>query len=149
LRNRALLAPRDRGDKEMKVRPQFARVSDAMKEWSVLLGAELESWPYVTSRRMFGMTVFYRQSIIFAALPRTKAFTTPHSIAFKLHRKTPAILRRLAADPRIGNPSREGATWISREIEDEKDLKNALEWLALAYRLCVSRNNSKKSAKNR
>src|SRR5262249_44280149 len=119
----------------MPLRPKFTRVSDTMKEWSPLLGAELESWPGVTSRHMFGMTVFYRGRVIFSALPRTKTFTTPQSIAFKLYRKTPAILKRLAADSHIS--SREGAKWISYDLEEERDLKKALDWLGLAYSSCV------------
>jgi hypothetical protein len=116
----------------MSLRPKFTRVSEAMKEWAGLLGAELESWPSVSSRHMFGMTVFYRGRVIFAALPRTKTFTTPQSIAFKLYRKTPAILKRLAADSHIS--SREGAKWISYDLEDERHLKKALDWLELSYR---------------
>jgi hypothetical protein len=125
----------------MTVRPKFTRISDAMKEWSALLGAELESWPGVTSRRMFGMAVFYRGRIIFAALPRTKTFTTPQSIAFKLYRKTPAILKRLAADSHIS--SRDGAKWISYDLQDERDLKKTLDWLGQAYSSCVSDGNAK------
>jgi hypothetical protein len=102
-----------------------------MKEWSGLLAGELSSWPSVTSRPMFGMTVFYRKGVIFAALPVTRAFATPCSIGFKLYRKTQQTLKRLVADPHISY--REDAEWISREIENENDLKNALNWLELAY----------------
>src|SRR5262249_36691332 len=105
-----------------------------MKEWSALLGTELSSWPAVTSRRMFGMTAFYRKRKIFAVLPRTKAFGESQSIGFKMERKTPQILKQMAADPRI--VLREDAKWISLEIVDEKGLKNALKWLDLAYREC-------------
>lgn len=114
-----------------------------MKEWSALLGTELASWPGVTSRRMFGMTVFYRKGVIFAALPRTRSFGTPHSVAFKLLRPTPRILKILEADPRIANPLREEAKWISLELTSEKDLADALKWFDLAYRNCLSKNNSK------
>lgn len=114
-----------------------------MKEWSALLGTELASWPWVTSRRMFGMTVFYRKGVIFAALPRTRSFETPHSVAFKLLRPTPRILKILEADPRIANPLREEAKWISLELTGEKDLADALKWFDLAYRNCLSKNNSK------
>lgn len=40
--------------------------------------------PHVTSKLMFGMKVFYRNAVIFAALPRTLGFETPYCVAFKL-----------------------------------------------------------------
>jgi hypothetical protein len=124
----------------MESRRKLARASEEMKEWSVLLDAELSSWPSITSRRMFGMTVFYRRGVIFAALPRTRSFDTPRSIAFKLYRRTVQVRKRLEADARIANPD---AKWISLELDGEKDLTKALKWFDLAYRTCLSRNNSK------
>jgi hypothetical protein len=120
-------------------RPKLARVSEETKEWCSLLGAEMSSWPAVTSRPMFGMTVFYRRSVVFAVLPRTRGFGAASSIGFKLYRKTPEIRKRLAADPRIIRSSEESAKWIPLEVSDEKDLKNALKWLDLAYRSTRSR----------
>jgi hypothetical protein len=114
-------------------RPKFARVSEEMKEWSALLGSELLTWPGVTARRMFGMTAFYRKSVIFAALPRTKSFQTPRSVAFKLQNKTPQLLKLLANDPRIASPFREDGKWIALELQSEKDLNEALNWLGRAY----------------
>ena len=110
-------------------------VSEEMEEWSALLGTELASWPAVTSRRMFGMTAYYRKKKVFAVLPRTRAFGESQSIGFKMERKTPQTRKRLAADPRI--VLREDAKWISLEIIAEKDLRNALKWLDLAYRGCL------------
>ena len=115
-------------------RPKLAPVSEEMKEWSALLGTELVSWPGVTSRRMFGMTAFYRKKKVFAVLPRTRAFGESQSIGFNLERKTQQNRKRLACDPHI--VLREDAKWISLELTDEKDLKNALKWLDLAYREC-------------
>lgn len=93
---------------------------------------------------MFGMTVYYRKGMIFAALPRTRSFATPRSVAFKLHRKTRRILSMLQADSRIANPRQEDGRWISLELTSEKDLADALKWFDLAYRTCLSSNNSKK-----
>ncbi len=115
-----------------------------MKQWSALLGAELVSWPSVASRRMFGMTVYYRGKTIFAALPRTRAFATPQSVAFKVYRKTPRIQSMLEADPRILGPLKDEAKWITLELESEKDLAEALKWFDLAYRMCVTGNHPKK-----
>jgi hypothetical protein len=124
----------------MESRRKLARASEEMKEWSVLLGAELSSWPSVTSRRMFGMVVFYRKGVIFAALPKTRSFDTPRSIAFKLYGRTPQVRKRLETDLRIANPH---AKWISLELTGEKDLAHAIEWFDLAYSQCLSKNNSK------
>jgi len=117
----------------LKARPKFASVSEQMKEWSALLGTELCDWPAVTSKRMFGMTVFYRKGRIFAALPRTKTFTTPNSVAFKLYRKTPRVIRTLAGDPRITDRHKEDGSWISFELDSEKHLSDALQWFEQAY----------------
>ena len=119
-----------------EVRPKLARISEAMQEWSALLGAELASWPSVKARRMFGMTAFYRGQAIFAALPRTRAMGSSHSVAFKLCRQNPRIQRMLRADPRIYDPGRPDAKWITLELESESDLARALKWFDLAYRNC-------------
>jgi len=109
-----------------------------MKEWSVLLGAELGSWPAVTSRNMFGMTVFYRKDKVFAALPRTKTFTSPNSIAFKLYRKSPQTKKMLAGDPRITDRHKEDGSWTSFELGSEKHLSDALQWLQHAFAKALS-----------
>jgi hypothetical protein len=114
-----------------------------MKEWSALLGAELSSWPSITSRRMFGMTVFYRAGVVFAALPLTRSFETPHSVAFKVHRKSPSTKKKLATDSRIRGSLREDGKWIAFELDNAKDLAGAVKWFNLAYRTCLSPNNSK------
>src|SRR5690242_17476027 len=62
---------------QMKNRPKVEKVSYQMREWSTLLGQELLAWRGVSFRRMFGMTVFYRDGVVFAALPRTLAFDPP------------------------------------------------------------------------
>lgn len=127
----------------MKARPKLAPVSEEMKQWSALLAKELASWPGVTSRPMFGMTGFYRKGRIFAVLPRTRALGTPNSVAFKIHRETPKILKQLAADLRIRATRHKPAGWIGFELRTAADLKDALKWLDLAYTNCSSRNNSK------
>jgi hypothetical protein len=124
-----------------KARPAFVRISDAMKEWSSVLGAELLTWPSVTSRLMFGMTVFYRRGAIFAALPRTRCFETSNSIAFKLYDKSPRIRKLLESDPRIANTLRPDARWITLELASDKDLAGALKWFDVAYRACSSKTS--------
>ena len=115
------------------VRPKFSKVPEEMQRWSGLLEAELASWPTVTARRMFGMTVFYRKGTIFAALPRTKMFASPHSIAFKFYKISPRLRKLLEADARVAHPVRENGRWISFEIGSDPDLKDALRWFERAY----------------
>ena len=86
---------------------------------------------------MFGMTAFYRKGTIFAALPRTKSFSTPDSIAFKLHRLDARLRKLLAADRRIAGPFREEGAWITLELSDASDLNVALKWLERAYESCL------------
>lgn len=117
----------------MKQRLKFVKVTEQMKAWSAALGTELSAWQDVTAKRMFGMTVYFRKGMIFAALPLTRAFETPTSVAFKLYKKTPEARRRLEADPRILRSTREDPKWIVFELRDEKDLAKALKWYSFAY----------------
>ena len=111
-----------------------------------MLGGELRSWPAVTTRRMFGMTVFYRKGKIFAALPLTKAFQTPNSIAFKLYSIKPGTAKLMRTDARIGpvtDSKEKPGGWIRFEVRTAEDLRDALKWFDLAYCNCLSKNNSK------
>ena len=123
-------------------RPKLEKISEQMKEWSALLGEELKRWRGVTSRSMFGMTVFYRKGIIFAALPRTRAFETANSVAFKLHRASAGTIRRLREDPRIGLHSKGEQGWISFEMRDSGGVDVALGWFLRAYESCKGKSTS-------
>jgi len=125
----------------LKRRRKLARVSEEMKQWSALLASELFTWPAVTSRRMFGMTVFYRRGAVFAALPLTRSFDTPHSIAFKLYKKTRQVSQKLMSDSRIMRPESKDGKWISFEISSAKDLSDAVRWFDHAYRASVAKSN--------
>src|SRR5215471_13313092 len=127
----------------MKSRPKFARISEEMKQWSGLLENELSTWPDVTTRPMFGMLGLYRKGRIFGALPVTRCFETPRSVAFRLSQKTPRILKLLQADERIPEARKDDAKWISFELNSAQDINDALKWFELAYRNCRSKNNSK------
>lgn len=127
----------------MKARPKFRAISEEMKQWSALLAEELSSWPQVTLRSMFGMTGVYRKEKIFALLPRTKAFETPNSIAFKIHRLTPRSAKLLQEDERVRISIGKKAGWIAFEVGSTAELRDALKWFDLAYRNCLSGNNSK------
>jgi hypothetical protein len=110
-----------------------------MKRWSALLEAELATWPAVTWQPMFGMTVAYRKGAVFAALPRTRAFATPRSVAFKLYKETPKIRKMLELDSRISSKTvKPEGSWIPLELTADNDLADALKWFELAYRTCLS-----------
>jgi hypothetical protein len=101
-----------------------------MKEWSALLAAELAGWPRVRSKPMFGLVSFYRNGKIFAAIPRTRAVASPHSIILKFHgenAETRNARRRLREYPAM--------QWLAFELRSEKDVHAALRWLELAYRM--------------
>jgi hypothetical protein len=105
-----------------------------MQQWSAMLDQEVSGWPHATSRPMFGLTSFYRRKVIFAALPRTRALSTPDSFIFKLDPMPPALLRRARKDRRISS-ERESpdVTWYSFELNSGDDLHDALWWLNRAY----------------
>jgi hypothetical protein len=121
----------------MKERLKFVKITEQTKAWSAALGEELSGWQSVKARRMFGMTVFYRTRMIFAALPLTRSFETPTAVAFKLYRKTAETLQRLERDPLVLRFSAEAPKWIVLELRDEKDLAHALKWFGIAYRACL------------
>jgi hypothetical protein len=105
-----------------------------MKQWSALLGAELERWPGVSTKPMFGFVSFYRGRYIFAALPRTRAMHSASSIIFKLRRASRQELEKLRRDPRAKISEKGMAGWQSLEVGSTADLKHALDWLDRAYR---------------
>ena len=105
------------------------RVSEELKEWAGMLAAEVAAWPRVRTKPMFGLVSFYRGKKIFAALPRTRALPTAHSIIFKFHAENAATRR--ARRELHANPA---AKLVSFELRAPEDLSQALQWLDLAYR---------------
>jgi hypothetical protein len=72
-----------------------------MKAWTAVLAAELEAWPQVSTRAMFGLTAWYRRDRIFAVLPKSRGMDSPDSLAFKLPSANPRLLARIRKDARI------------------------------------------------
>jgi hypothetical protein len=105
-----------------------------MQQWSAMLEQELSSWPRVKSRPMFGLVSFYRNKVIFGALPRTRALSTPDSFIFKFDHMPPGLIRRAGKDRRI-SPERESpdVAWYSFELSSVDDISDALWWLNRAY----------------
>jgi predicted DNA-binding protein (MmcQ/YjbR family) len=134
----------------MKERPRRVRLPEEMKAWCASLEAELLTWPEVAAKLMFGMKVFYRKRVIFAALPRTLGFETPYSVAFKLHQKTPRLARSLASAPGIVKPDDAStAKWISFELSSTESLRAALQWFERAYNSVPQRTKRKRKTSGR
>jgi hypothetical protein len=110
------------------------RASEEIKQLSAMLGNELNTWPKVTTRPMFGLRGFYRGKKIFAALPVTRAIKNPNALIFRVQRMSPELLERAKKEPRIELdnvvPS---AKWFAFELNSEADIRDALWWLNQAY----------------
>jgi TfoX N-terminal domain len=114
--------------------PKLLRISEELRQWTGMLEHEVSSWPRVTSRPMFGLVSFYHNGIIFAALPRTRALSTPDSFIFKFDPMPPDLLRRAIKDPRISSERQTpGVKWYSFELDSVADIRDALWWLNRAY----------------
>jgi hypothetical protein len=118
----------------------FPLISEEMKQWSAMLQAELNSWPSITSKSMFGFVFFYRRKIVFAALPRTRGFDSPSSILFKFNPLPPALKDRARSDARMSastDPKNKG--WFAFTMSAQSDLRDALFWLNHAYESATKR----------
>jgi hypothetical protein len=113
-------------------RRQSKPATEEMKRTSAMLVAELERWPGVSVRPLFGMWGAWRGERIFAALPRTRDLGAANSVLLKFPKKTAALERRLAADTHIGEFSFGKTKWFRFDVESEADLPALLAWLAEA-----------------
>ena len=115
-------------------RPRFSRIADEMKQWSAMIGQELNTWPQVKSRPMFGLRGFYRKAKIFAAVPVTRGISSANSIIFKITPMPRDLSRRAMDDPRVDAESElSRKRWHSFEVNSADDLRDALWWLSQAY----------------
>ena len=114
-------------------RPKLVMVSDEMRRLSTLLLDEMQTWPAVVTRPMFGFMGVYRGKTIFAAMPRTRAMDIANTLIFKLRSPSAKILQRARKDPRVRlGEGKQGWSWF--RIDSEQDLRGALEWLDRAWR---------------
>jgi len=110
------------------------RTSEEMKQLSAMLGNELNTWPKVTTRPMFGLRGFYRGKNIFAALPVTRAIKNPNSLIFRIQPMPPELLERARKETRIDLENAvPSAKWFTFELNSEADFRDALWWLNQAY----------------
>ena len=113
-------------------RPVLLPASEEMKHWAALLGGEVETWPDVSTRPMFGFVSYYRGKQIFAALPKTRTMGSPNSFIFKVGEGSP-LKAKARSDPRIDSADLAKARWLTFAISSEGDLRDALRWLDRAY----------------
>jgi hypothetical protein len=122
--------PKSRRSKTPKLFP----IDDEMKEFAAMLEKEISDWPGVTKKPMFGFHGLYRNGVIFAALPRSRAMHSPRSLIFKFASMSSAK-DAAKQDSRIDAISRmPGSGWHSFEVRSVSDLRDALEWLGRAYK---------------
>jgi len=131
------MKPKKKAAKTKSKRPKMPKwfpVDDEMKELSAMLEKEVSDWPKVSTRPMFGYQGLYREGVIFAALPRSRAMKSPRSIMFKFASMSPALLDSAKKDSRIDTISRApGPGWLLFELNEASASKDALGWLGRAY----------------
>jgi hypothetical protein len=117
---------------------KFLPISEEIKQWSAMLESELNSWPGISTRSMFGFLFFYRGGAPFAALPRTRGFDSPSTLVFKFNPMPPTLQKRAHADDRMDASTKATSKgWFSFELSSENDLRDALFWLNHAYEVAV------------
>jgi hypothetical protein len=139
---------------EKRQRAPMKATSEAMRRWSEALGREVEGWPGVTVKAAFGMTLVYRNGVVFTALPRTRALYEEDAILLKFHAEPKALVTRMTAEERFaaGTMERrrgartkstgEGHKWKIFLMREDADVHAAIEWLAEAYRVAGKRSGT-------
>jgi TfoX/Sxy family transcriptional regulator of competence genes len=123
--------------------PKWFPVDEEMRAFSAMLEKEVMDWPDVSKRPMFGYQGLYRDGVIFAALPRSRAMRSPRSILFKLASLSPAILESAKRDSRVDTLSGEpGPGWFMFEMDGASATKSALGWLERAYEVAKKQRAS-------
>ena len=109
-----------------------------MKAWAAALASELQDWPNVHTKPMFGMTAFYRGTRIFAAVPRTRAVNSPNGLLIKLKQPSPRIAKLATSDPNIETSEMSFSGWLVYEMNSLADVNRVLRWLQRAYEAAKS-----------
>src|SRR5207344_1445025 len=95
---------------------------------------ELQAWPGITTKPMFGFLSFYRKRYIFAALSTTRGFGSPSSFMLKFDPLPISLFKRAQRDSRLNMRTHiPGKGWFSFELSSESDIRDALFWLDQAY----------------
>jgi hypothetical protein len=127
-------------------RARMMATSAAAQRWAEGLREEVEQWPGVAVKRAFGMTLIYREKVVFAALPGSRALYEEDAILIKFGRETAALAKRISAESRFAagtmqdrgkKKQGEGRKWRIFLLREERDARDAVEWLARAYDLAA------------
>ncbi len=130
-------------------RQKMKAVSEAARGWAEALGAEVQDWAGVSLKSAFGMTLVYRNGVVFAALPRTRALYEEDAILLKFNREPAGLAARISAEPRFASGTMEGRRttkskalgegrrWRIFLVREGADLHAAIEWLGEAHRLAT------------
>ena len=112
--------------------PKMVKPGPQMQQFAALLATEILTWPKTSTKAMFGMTALYRGTIMFGAVPKTKTLWTKNSVMFKLQKPPRDSAYNLENDCRI---IKSGKThhWYGFEMTEPEDLRDALNWFAIAY----------------
>jgi hypothetical protein len=114
--------------------PKFLPIDDEMKELSAMLEKEISDWTGVTKKPMFGFQGLYRNGVIFAALPRSRAINSPSAIMLKFATTSPAVLDGIKKDSRFGTVSiMSKSGWLTYDLNEASATKDALRWIGRAY----------------
>ena len=143
-----------RGVRILEGKPQRSMMkptSEAARRWADGLRAEVEQWPGVVLKRAFGMMLVYRGDVVFGALPGTRALFEDDAILIKFVRETAALAKRIAearcfAGGTMEQQGRkrkktqgEGRKWQIYWLREDRDAREAVEWLARAYEIAGKR----------
>jgi hypothetical protein len=138
----------------LKGKPQRSTMkptSEAARRWADGLRAEVERWPGVVLKRAFGMTLVYRGDVVFGALPGTRALFEDDAILIKFVRETAALAKRIATarcftagtieqqGRKRKKTQGEGRKWQIYLLREDRDAREAVEWLARAYEIAGKR----------
>jgi hypothetical protein len=135
----------NKGEMEQKRRRSAMKpASEEAQRWTYALRVELEQWPGVLAKQAFGMVIAYRGAIVYAALPATRSLFEEDTILIKFVRESPALLKKIASEKRFAagtmqdrgkKKQGEGRKWRIYLFREERDTREAVEWLARAYQL--------------
>lgn len=132
---------------EKRKRTPMKPITEAMRGWTEALSREIENWPGIAVKNAFGMRLVYRNNVVFAALPRTRALYREDAILVKFASESPALMRKIAAEKRFAAGTMEdrrttkakagsqGRRWRLFLMREDADVHRAMEWIAQAYRL--------------
>ena len=108
--------------------PILLPISEQMKPWSAAMAAELNGWPQITHKSLFGFTALCRGKSMFSMLPRTRSIFKSNAVAFRLESGNRATRALMDKDQRIVAFDKDKKRWLSLELSSDADLHDALDY---------------------